>query len=173
MLPRLAQHRLSMFANVPASVTGRILRSIVFLGLGGALILACGCRPPAADDSGETQATIGFDPAPPGIGVTRVSIALMDEAGTPVRLGRLEVEGNMNHAGMKPVFARLEEAAPGRYAGTIEFTMGGDWFLLLDGRYADGRRFRKKVSVQVRAVELCVAELSPKAAAPTPTGAGQ
>jgi len=53
----------------------------------------------------------------------------------------------MNHAGMRPVFADLAEGDPGRFQGEIEFTMGGDWFLLLSGKSTEGERFRVKVDL--------------------------
>lgn len=120
-------------------------RVSLLLLLGG--VAAAGCRPQAAENGSDLKAEVEFDPSPPAVGPTDLEIVLKDAAGKPVRMGRLEVEGNMNHAGMTPVFTQLEETEPGQYAGTIEFTMGGDWFLLLSGELPDGRRFEKKVDV--------------------------
>ena len=74
-------------------------------------------------------------------------LMLTDSAGQPLEAKSLEVEGNMNHAGMKPVFSTLRPTAPGRYEGTLEFTMAGDWFLLITGQSADGRRIDEKIDV--------------------------
>lgn len=128
-----------------AADRGRPNRALLVLLLGGVLIL--GCRPETAGTDVDAQVTIEFDPSPPAVGTAGLKITLTDPAGQPVQLGTLEVEGNMNHAGMRPVFTRLQEAEPGRYAGTLEFTMGGDWFLLLSGQLAGGGRFNQKVDV--------------------------
>ena len=54
----------------------------------------------------------------------------------------------MSHAGMKPVFAEVREEKEGRYSADLEFTMGGDWFILVTGKLADGRAVRKKIDVK-------------------------
>ena len=123
----------------------RLHTAVAFLLIGVAL--AAGCRPKSADPSMNANVEVTFDPSPPATGVTGLNITLADSSGQPMKLGHLDVEGNMNHAGMKPVFARLEETEPGRYAGKIEFTMGGDWFLLLSGTSASGGLFTRKVDV--------------------------
>jgi hypothetical protein len=117
---------------------------LLLLVLGCALI--SGCRPRTAVQT-EAQVALEFSSHPPAIGSNSLQIILKDAAGQPLRLGRLEVEGNMNHAGMKPVFTHLQEIDPGRYAGSIEFTMGGDWFLLLSGMSSGGEKFSKQVNV--------------------------
>ena len=106
-----------------------------------------GCRPKSASKDADIGLSIHFDPDPPVVGPAVVTISLADATGGQVRLGILEVEANMNHAGMRPVFAHLKETAPGRYAGQIEFTMGGDWFLLVSGKFPGGRHLDKKVDV--------------------------
>jgi hypothetical protein len=112
-----------------------------------AVLLILGCRPESDETAVRTRANLVFEPHPPAVGLTRVILTLTDPAGQPVRAGQLEVEGNMNHAGMRPVFTRLEETEPGRYAGTIEFTMGGDWYLLVTGVSSDGQRLDLKLNV--------------------------
>lgn len=122
-------------------------RGGLLLLIGSAVLLGAACRPQGETSGLDAHVAVEFDPSPPVVGPTNLRLTLTDEAGAPVRCGHLEVEGNMNHAGMRPVFARLEETAPGLYAGTIEFTMGGDWFLLVSGRRDDGVRFDRKVDV--------------------------
>jgi hypothetical protein len=53
----------------------------------------------------------------------------------------------MNHAGMVPEFAQAREMAPGRYQGDLEFTMGGDWFILVRAKLPDGRALERKIDV--------------------------
>ena len=60
----------------------------------------------------------------------------------------MKLEGNMNHAGMTPVFADARETEPGKYEAALEFTMGGDWFVLVNVTLADGRKLSRKVDVR-------------------------
>jgi hypothetical protein len=72
---------------------------------------------------------------------------LHDANGLPISGAQVELEGNMNHAGMVPVFAEASEVAPGRYRAGMEFTMGGDWFILVRADLPDGRSMERKVDV--------------------------
>ena len=95
----------------------------------------------------DAKVAVQFNPNPPEVGQNDLEITLTNAAGQPVELGMIKVEGNMNHAGMKPVFAELMENEPGKYAGTIEFTMGGDWFLLVTSDPSPEGHLNKKVDV--------------------------
>lgn len=110
-------------------------------------LLAIGCGGKGTVPNLDAKAAVQFEPAPPVVGENSIKVTLADSAGAPVRLGRIQVEGNMNHAGMRPVFTELIENEPGRYAGTIEFTMGGDWFLLLTAEPSSEGRLNEKVEV--------------------------
>jgi hypothetical protein len=48
---------------------------------------------------------------------------------------------------MVPVFAPALETAPGRYQAALEFTMGGDWFILVRAELPDGRTMERKIDV--------------------------
>jgi hypothetical protein len=107
-----------------------------------------GCRPKSPEPRGTLQASVQFEPNPPvAHHAVNVKVSLSGTDGKPLRLGHLEVEGDMNHAGMSPVFAHFDETAPGQYSGQIEFTMGGDWFLLLTGQLPGNTHIVKKIDV--------------------------
>ena len=111
-----------------------------------ALVTAIGCRrDPQAPAGAEIE--LVFSPSPPAVGPAEVTVKLTDAAGEPLKGAKVELEGNMNHAGMKPSFATLAEAAPGRYTGTIHFTMGGDWFVLVTAKTTEGRSIERKIDV--------------------------
>ena len=82
-------------------------------------------------------------PDPPKVGPAKAKITLTDKEGKPLQGAALKLEGNMNHAGMKPVFAVATETDPGRYEATLELTMGGDWFVLITGKLKDGRPLKE------------------------------
>jgi hypothetical protein len=86
-------------------------------------------------------------PSPPVVGEANVAIVLAQPDGIAIRDAKLNVEGNMNHAGMKPSLAELKETQPGRYEGKLDFTMGGDWFLLVTAILPDGSRVERRFDV--------------------------
>lgn len=119
-------------------------------GLAGVAVVAAGlaaCRPQAAAGNQGVRADVQFDPSPPRVGDTALRIRLTDAAGAPIRAAALEVEGDMRHAGMKPVFGTLPETSAGQFQGHLTFDMGGDWVLILSGRTAAGRAFAAQVDV--------------------------
>lgn len=113
-----------------------------------AVVLSCGagCSPPASDTSG-LQADLTLSPSPPVVGDAEISLKLTGADGAPLKGADVSVEGNMNHAGMTPSMADLQEGQPGTYSGTLEFTMGGDWFLLVTAQTADGKTMQTKIDV--------------------------
>jgi hypothetical protein len=90
---------------------------------------------------------LAVEPEPPRIGPAMVTVTLDDASGQPIHGAQVQLEGNMNHAGMVPVLAQTVEVAPGRYRAELEFTMGGDWFILVHADLPDGRSMERKIDV--------------------------
>ncbi len=88
-----------------------------------------------------------IEPQPPRIGPATVTVALRSADGQPITGAIVELEGNMHHAGMVPVLAQATEVAPGRYQASLEFTMSGDWFLLVRADLPDGRSMERSADV--------------------------
>lgn len=105
-----------------------------------------GCGPTGAGTS-DVQVELTLEPPAPVVGTADVTLQLAGEEGTPLGGADVRLEGNMNHAGMKPSFSELQETDPGTYAGTLEFTMAGDWFILVTATMPDGRRIERKIDV--------------------------
>ena len=115
--------------------------------LGGVLALAA-CSPPGDGDDGPVALDWSLTPTPATVGPATVHVALRDTVADAVVTGAaVHVEGNMAHAGMQPSLSDAEEVTPGRYEARLDFTMGGDWYLLFDIQLADGTRLRRKVDV--------------------------
>ena len=68
----------------------------------------------------------------------------LTENSVPLSGATLTVEGNMTHAGMEPIFATATEVAPGDYRARLEWTMGGEWLLIVHGTLADGTTFEQR-----------------------------
>lgn len=99
------------------------------------------------ESASEIQISLNFNSSPVTVGVAEVEVSVADREGKPLSMGELDLEGNMNHAGMKPVFSTVKESSPGTYTGELEFTMGGDWFVIISGTQSDGTVFEQTVNV--------------------------
>ena len=117
------------------------------------LLASCGR---GAQDLPDVGVELAIAPQPPQLGPATITVTLSDASGQPIEGAEVELEGNMNHAGMVPVSARASEVAPGRYRADLEFTMGGDWFILVQADLPDGRSMERKVDVP--AVDLFCGE---------------
>ena len=111
------------------------------------LTCAIGCAPEATDAAKDVEVDLLVDPSPPVVGDADVTVTLASASGQPLAGAEVRLEGNMNHAGMKPSFADLSEVEPGRYTGTLEFTMGGDWFIFVTATTKDGRVVEHSIDV--------------------------
>jgi hypothetical protein len=117
----------------------RLLGILLFLALA-----ACGR---GSKDLPDVTVELSLEPSPPQIGVALVTVTLHDAQGQPLAGAKVELEGNMSHAGMVPVLADASEVAPGHYEADLEFTMGGDWFILVRADLPDGRSMERKIDV--------------------------
>ncbi len=120
----------------------------MLVALLGAALAWAGCQ-----KQGHEDASIGLrwtlDPDPPVIGPATLALVLTDStSGEPVTGAVVRVEGNMTHPGMKPVLGAGREVAPGRYEAPLQFTMGGDWVLLIDATLPGGRTLHRQVDVR-------------------------
>lgn len=134
----------------------RLGLSLTFCGLAGLAVclVAAGCAPGPVDGAGPgaSAPNVSFDwrisPDPPVAGPVLVSLVMVDGAtGQPVKGAAVRVEGNMSHAGMRPVFGTAREVAPGTYETPLELTMGGDWFLLVDATLPEGGTVRRQLDL--------------------------
>jgi YtkA-like len=121
---------------------------LVFMGLAlCASLFQSGCH-----KTSETPTDIVFEheiaPSPPRTGSATITLKLADSAGKPINGARINLEGNMSHPGMRPVFSEAREAEPGRYKAALEFTMRGDWFILFHITLPDGRKLEKQIDVK-------------------------
>jgi hypothetical protein len=54
----------------------------------------------------------------------------------------------MSHAGMSPLFAEAKETEPGRYVARLEFSMAGDWVILLHITLSDAKKLERQFDVR-------------------------
>ena len=104
------------------------------------------CHRPAPADNITFEWTL--TPAPPAIGPAILKLHVLDGNRRPVRGARIRVEGHMSHAGMAPVLAPARERDMGVYEAELQFTMRGDWILLVEGTLPDGAAITHRIDVQ-------------------------
>jgi hypothetical protein len=102
---------------------------------------------PPADGLTVTFATA---PAPPVIGAGAVVLTLADRDGKPLADAQIEIEANMNHAGMKPEFGRAAGGPGGRYTIPLQWTMGGEWYVDVKATLPDGQIVKRRFPVSVQ-----------------------
>ena len=123
-------------------------RGLLFLGIVVcANLFLAGCRK-SSEPLSDLMVECEISPQPPKVGPATVTLRLADAGGNPLSGAQVKLEGNMSHAGMRPVFAEAKEVGPGRYQAPLEFTMGGDWIILIHLTLADGRVGQRQVEVK-------------------------
>jgi hypothetical protein len=87
-------------------------------------------------------------PRPLQAGPMILNLKARDAASRPVTGARIELEGDMSHPGMAPVFGNATEGAEGHYSGRLDLPMGGDWVILMHVTLAGGRKIERQIDVK-------------------------
>jgi hypothetical protein len=110
------------------------------------VLLAAGCRKPT-----ETQTAVSIEysicPQPGRVGAAVVNVKLRASAGEPMTGAHVNLEAEMSHPGMAPVFSVAREGTPGQYQGPLELAMPGDWVVLIHVTLPDGRKLERQLNV--------------------------
>ena len=130
----------------------RILTAVVTL----ACSLATACAAPGCDvhwdrereSSDAIRVSWMLEPSPPFAGTPIVvRLTLRDREQKPVTGARLRLEGLMSHPGMAPVTATVTDRGNGEYEAPLQFTMAGDWILLVAGELPDGMPLKQQIEI--------------------------
>lgn len=105
------------------------------------------CRKPV-DLAPELRIEHEIAPQPPKVGTATLTVKLTDNTGNPQQGINMRLEETMSHAGMHPAFVDAREVAPGRYQAPLEFTMGGDWIIILHLTLLDGRKVERQLEIR-------------------------
>ena len=108
-------------------------------------LLAAGCN--RNSSSPNITITHQFTPQPARVGPLHATFTLTDAASKPVTGAQVQLEADMAHPGMAPIFGKAEEVAPGQYEGKLNLTMGGDWVVLLHVKLADGQKLERQIEL--------------------------
>ena len=109
------------------------------------LLLAFACQKTAKPPDITLQYEIA--PQPPRVGAATIDLKLTDKNGAAVGGARVDLEGNMSHAGMAPVSVEAKEMETGKYRGTLQLTMAGDWIVLVHITLPDGQKLQRQIEL--------------------------
>jgi hypothetical protein len=85
-----------------------------------------------------------IQPSPARVGHSTVHATLTDPAGAPISGARVNMEADMSHPGMAPVFFSARESGSGSFTGAVDLSMPGDWTILLHITLANGAKVEKQ-----------------------------
>ncbi len=117
--------------------------------------------------AGGLEIGIGTDPTTPRVGDNRLIVDVREPNGNPVSVD-IDAYAEMPAMGAMPAMresADLEETAPGRYEGSINLTMRGEWPLTISFQTPQGQPVRLQFDLATDRAEI------PIAAGGTPIGA--
>ncbi|MBS1254072.1 MAG: hypothetical protein MAG451_03128 [Anaerolineales bacterium] len=113
------------------------------------VLFVAGCDRRSETNSGDVQVDVEVSPQPLEVGPAQVTVMLRDANDKPIENAAVEVEGNMSHAGMVPVIAEATGGDDGRYVTQdFEFTMAGEWFIIVRATLPDGRTMEQTFDLQ-------------------------
>ena len=112
----------------------------------GALLLV-GCQHPAAS-SPVVLMTYQITPQPVRTGAADITLLLRDATSRPLTGVHVNLEADMSHPGMAPVFGESMEIGGGSYRGKIGFTMPGDWVVLVHMTLPDQQKVERQIDVK-------------------------
>ncbi len=115
-------------------------------------LTACGQQSAAMTAPVDVDITLQVEPEPLSVGETTLLIALTDSSGSRVDGAKLQVHGDMDHAGMTVVNREAHESTNGIYRVPFEWTMGGGWIVTVTAQLPDGSEISKTFEFFVEAV---------------------
>jgi hypothetical protein len=119
-------------------------RVFVFLVLGSLLM---GCHKPI-EPQPALKVELELAPQPPRLGPGVITLVVADAEGKAVTGAHVSVEGDMTHAGMGPIIAEAKEVGAGRYQAPFEFSMGGDWVIVVHVTLPSGQAVERQFEVR-------------------------
>ena len=124
------------------------MRRIIFLML--CLVLVAACRQESTP-AAEADLTINLRvlPTDARVGEAEFLIDITDADGRAVSPERVDVRGDMDHAGMQPVLRDDLQGSNGKYRVAFEWTMAGDWTVTVKLTFADDSVLEETFDVNV------------------------
>lgn len=117
------------------------------------LFLAAGCRASSAPTTETTaqaaQITLMVDPQPPIVGDAGLTVTVTRD-GQPLAAAKVDVRGDMTHAGMRPELAGAVTDAQGLAVIPFRWSMSGDWIVTVTVTLADSSEVSQEFNLSVK-----------------------
>jgi YtkA-like protein len=113
------------------------------------LLIVAGCRQQTPTPNADFNIMLAVEPDPLVVGDATLVITVTDPSGAAVNDAKIAVRGDMNHAGMTPVFAEIDGGTNGQYRVPFQWTMAGDWIVEVTVTLANGEKVVKSFDAVV------------------------
>jgi hypothetical protein len=115
------------------------------------LMILAGCSGATAPLT-DVQIVVVVEPLPAAVGDATLFITVTNADGTPVTNARVQVQGNMDQAGMETIERIVTENTDGVYRVPFLWTMGGGWELTVNAEIPQRGNATTQVPIFVEAV---------------------
>lgn len=116
------------------------------------LFTIAGCRESAQETETPDDYQMTLDVESDSVGETTLLVTLLNAESEPVNDAVIDVKGDMNHAGMVPVLGSSENAPEhGVYRVPFNWTMGGEWILVVTASLPDDTTFSEEFNINITA----------------------
>lgn len=122
-----------------------MLRVFLFL----LILMLAACRQQTPASTADLDITLSITPDNI-VGEAFAIVTVRDRSGQPVENARVQLRGDMTHAGMVPVIVETSDSVDGRYELDFNWTMGGDWFVDVTVTLPDGTFDRERFNFRIR-----------------------
>jgi hypothetical protein len=102
----------------------------------------------SSDVSRDVDFACETEPKAPHLGRNTFTVTLNGPNRRALAGANVSLEGDMSHPGMRPVFGEAKEINPGRYQGTLDLPMPGDWTVLFHITLPNGQTFDREMKIQ-------------------------
>lgn len=111
-----------------------MLRYVQLILLSLILVSLLGCSRTPSDDP---RLNISLEQTPSAMAVQTIVLSISDGA-TPLENAKVQIEATMTHAGMPSQIVQMESIGAGKYQASIDFSMLGEWVLIVNVTEANG-----------------------------------
>jgi hypothetical protein len=126
---------MTTFLRQPPAIIRPLLLALIILSV----LLTAGCsRVSQETETTGVQVELVEPLFPAAVGKETLNIRVFAADNQPIDNAKINVRGDMTHAGMVPILAETENGDKGLYQVPIEWAMGGDWILTVQVTLPDG-----------------------------------
>lgn len=127
--------------------SSRSFRNLAYFSAVWLCALCTGCR---ARQSAPSPIECRISPQLPHVGPATIQIGLHEKGEEKISGAKVTVEATMAHPGMQPIFVEATPAFYGGYEARLNFSMPGDWTVVVNADFANRTHAEKQLTVTVK-----------------------